>query len=507
MNYPHEKKIMEFLRDKKLILASNRGPVEFHEENDEIVMKKGAGGLVATLLPLMEALNGVWIASPMTQEDETEARKYPGNRVPVTPEDPEFCVSFVLSDPKQYQNYYSVISNPLLWFVQHNMWNSPYTPDIDDKIHNAWNDGYKAMNQKFADKIVYEAKRTRKEPLIMLQDYHLYLCPLMIRDQLNDIFLSQFIHIPWPQCDYFNIIPEYMRGAIIKGLLSNNLLGFHIDRYVNNFLQCAESFADWVDHRQGIIYHDSNITRVRSYPISVDYRSITDMSCSNQVCQKEDLIKEIKGDTFLFYRSDRADLSKNIIRGFKAYSLFLDKHPEYKGKVKFLSTGKPTRQQIKEYDDYAQEIIHTIKEINERHGREGWKPIESKFVSDYGLCVACFKNYDCLVVNPIADGMNIVPKEASIINEQDGVLVLSENAGCYEELKDYALTINPFDITQTAEAYYQAVKMNEEERSRRLKGLQKIIKKRTIYHWISEQFDDIERICGWNGIEFGTGAP
>jgi len=335
----------------------------------------------------------------------------------------------------------------------------------------------------------------------MLQDYHLYLCPEMIREQFNNIFLSQFIHIPWPQCDYFNIIPDYMRSAIIKSLLSNNLLGFHIDRYVNNFLQCAESFADWVDYRHGIVYLNNNTTRVRSYPISVDYGSITEMSCGNQVCQKEDVIKEIKGDCFLFYRSDRADLSKNIIRGFKAYSLFLDKHPEYKGKVKFLSTGKPTRQQIKEYNNYSKEILRTIDDINEKHGQEGWKPIESRFVSDYGLCVACFKNYDCLVVNPIADGMNIVPKEASIINEKDGVLVLSENAGCYEELKDYALTVNPFDITQTAEAYYQAVKMDEIERKKRLEGLKEIIKKRTIYHWISEQFDDIEMICELNDVE------
>ena len=494
MNYPQEEKILEFLKDRNLILASNRGPVEFHKENNEIVMKKGAGGLVATLLPLIEALNGVWIASAMTPEDEDEARRYPQNRVPVTHDDPKFWVSFVLSDPEQYQNYYSVISNPLIWFVQHNMWNSPYTPNIDDKIHHAWKDGYKAINQKFADKIVEEAKRNEKEPLIMLQDYHLYLCPELIRMELKDIFLSQFIHIPWPQCDYFNIIPEYMRNSIIEGLLSNNLVGFHINRYVQNFLQCAESLADEVDYQQGIVYYNNNITRVRSYPISVDYNSIKDMSCSNQVCQKEDLIKEIKEEKFLFYRSDRADLSKNIIRGFKAYSLFLDQHPEYKGKVKFLSTGKPTRQQIKEYDNYTREIIKVVKEINQKHCREGWKPIECRFISDYGLCVACFKNYDCLVVNPIADGMNIVPKEASIINENNGVLVLSENAGCYEELKDYALSVNPFDITQTAEAYYQAVKMGEEERNRRLKGLQEIIKKRTIYHWISEQFDDIEEL-------------
>lgn len=495
MNYPQEKKILEFLNNRNLILASNRGPVEFQREKDEIVMKRGAGGLVATLLPLMEALNGVWVASAMSPEDEAIARKYPDNRVPITDEDPKFCVSFVLSDPEQYKEYYSVISNPLLWFVQHNMWNSPYSPDIDDDIHHAWKEGYELINHRFAEKIVHEAKRTQKEPLIMIQDYHLYLCPNLIRKELKNLFLSQFIHIPWPQCDYFNIIPEYMRSAIMEGLLSNNLLGFHIQRYVTNFLQCAESFAEEIDYEKGLVYYNNNVTQVRNYPISVDYNSLTDLSCTNRVCEKENVINEIKKDKFLFFRSDRADLSKNIIRGFKAYSLFLDKYPEYKGKVKFLSIGKPTRQQIKEYDDYIKQIKRTVTEINQKHSQDGWKPIECRFVSDYGLCIACFKNYDCLVVNPIADGMNIVPKEASIINEQNGVLVLSENAGCYEELKEHALTVNPFDITQTANAFYQAVKMSEEERSRRLNGLKHIIKERTIYHWISEQFDDIEMLC------------
>jgi trehalose 6-phosphate synthase len=495
MNYPQEKKILEFLEGKNLILASNRGPVEFQKEENKIVMKRGAGGLVATLMPLMEALNGVWIASAMTAEDETISRKYPENRVPVPQDDPKFWVSFVLSDPEQYRKYYSVISNPLLWFVQHNMWNSPYTPDIDDEIHDAWKDGYELINQLFSDKIVREANRNSKKPLIMLQDYHLYLCPVLIRKELKNIFLSQFIHIPWPQCDYFNIIPEYMRTSIMEGLLSNNLLGFHIPRYVTNFLQCADSIAEEVDYAQGTVQYNGNITQVRSYPISVDYNSITDLSCAGPVCQKEHLINDIKKDMFLFYRSDRADLSKNIIRGFKAYSLFLDKHPEYKGKVKFLSTGKPTRQQIKEYDDYSLKIIEVVKKINNKHGYDGWEPIESRSISDYGLCIACFKNYDCLVVNPIADGMNIVPKEASVVNEQNGVLVLSVNAGCYDELKDYSLNVNPFDITETADAFYQAVKMGEEERKKRQEGLKEIIKKRTIYHWISEQFDDIEWIC------------
>lgn len=494
MNYPQQNKILEFLDDKNLIVVSNRGPVEFYKSNSNIKMKRGAGGLVSTLLPLMESLNGVWIASAMTPGDVEVAKRYPDNKVPIPQKDPKFWVPFVVVDSDRYECYYSVISNPLLWFIQHYMWNSPYTPNIDDKIHQAWEKGYLYMNQKFAEKVLSEADKNEKEPLIMLQDYHLYLCPTFIRKKLKDIFLSQFIHIPWPQSEYFSIIPEYMRKSIIEGLLSNDLLGFHIPRYVTNFIQTCEEYADEVDYNQGIIWHNGQTTHVKSYPISVDYDGIKEMASSSGVLEKENLIKEIKKDYFLFYRTDRADLSKNIIRGFEAYELFLHKYPQYHKKVKYLTTGKPTRQQIREYYNYYYDIIDIIENINYKYAQDDWKPIEWIFKADYELVVAAFKNYDCMIVNPIADGMNIVPKEASAVNENQGVVILSEKAGCFEELKECVIPVNPYDISQTAEAYHDALKMSENERNEQFKKIQDIVAQRTIYHWISEQFEDIEKI-------------
>lgn len=494
MNFPNQNKILEFLKDKNLIVVSNRGPVEFYKYNSKIEMKRGAGGLVSTLLPLMEALNGVWIASAMTPGDIEIAKRYPENRVPIPEEDPLFWVPFVVVDPDQYECYYSTISNPLLWFVQHYMWNSPYTPDIDDKIHQAWDEGYKYMNQKFAEKVLAESKRNDKEPLIMLQDYHLYLCPTYIRKKMKNTFLNQFIHIPWPQSEYFSIIPEYMRNAIIEGLLSNNLLGFHIPRYVTNFIQTCEEYGAEVDYNEGIIWQNGQTTHVKSYPISIDYEGIKELASSKEVSENEKLIKEIKEDCFLFYRTDRADLSKNIIRGFQAYELFLHKYPQYHGKVKFLTTGKPTRQQIREYYDYYYDIVDIIEDINVKYGNDDWKPIELIFKADYKLVVAAFKNYDCMIVNPIADGMNIVPKEASVVNEHEGVIILSEKAGCFDELKDHVLAVNPYDISQTAEAYHNALQMDKNERHERFENLQKIVAQRTIYHWITEQFEDIEKL-------------
>lgn len=457
-------------------------------------MRRGAGGLVSTLLPIMERVNGTWIASAMSCEDAKVAKKFPDNRVPVPEDDPSFWVPFVVVDQKIYERYYSMISNPLLWFVQHYMWNPPYTPEIDDRIHEAWQNGYVYVNKKFAEKVIEEASLNEKDPLLMLQDYHLYLCPTYIREELGDIFLSQFIHIPWPQPEYFCIIPNYMEEAIVEGLLSNDILGFHIEKYVKNFLGTCEKYADRVDLEKNVVWYNGHKTFIKAYPISVDDKGLKEYSKTEEVRKKEEIVKKIKKDSFLIYRTDRADLSKNIIRGFKAYDLFLEKHPEFHGKVKFLSTGKPTRQQIKEYRDYKREIDKIIAQINEKYSKEGWTPIEQIFRADYALVAAAFKNYDCLMVNPICDGMNIVSKEGSVVNENNGTLILSEHAGSYEELKDYALGVNPFDISQTADAIYKAVTMSQEEREKRLRGLKKIVSERNIYHWITEQFDDIQKL-------------
>lgn len=486
--------IKKFVMDKNLIVASNRGPVEFYLNNGKIEMKRGAGGLVSTLLPFMSEVDGTWVASAMTDGDREVAEKHEKCLVPVPEENPDFCVSFVVVDQEIYKDYYSVISNPLLWFVQHYMWNTPYVPVIDDKMHKAWHDSYVYVNKMFAEKIIEEAETDERKSLIMLQDYHLYTCPGYIREKLNDIFLSHFIHIPWPQSEYFSILPEYMQEAIVKGLLSNDILGFHVEKYVMNFLYTSEPYVDKVDYENGLIWHDGRVISVKHYPISVDDKKLLENSKSSEVFKKEELIKQIKGDCFLIYRTDRADLSKNIIRGFMAYELFLQKHPEFHGKVKFLSTGMPTRQQIKEYCDYKDETYKIIDSINERYSKDGWKPIEQIFKADYNLVTAAFKHYDCLLVNPIIDGMNIVAKEGPVVNENSGVLIMSNGAGSYEELKDNSIVVNAYDITQTADAIYRAIMMSPEERKRLIEGLKKTVHERNVYTWMHEQFQDIKQL-------------
>lgn len=441
----------------------------------------------------MEHVNGTWVASAMTEVNSMVAKGYKGNRVPVPPDNPKFQVPLIITDPEIYHEYYGVINNLLLWFVHHYMWNLAYTPDIDDKIHKAW-ESYEYVNRQFSDKIVEEVNLSEKSPLIMLQDIHLFLCPSYIKEKLEDAFLSHFIHIPWPHPDYFSILPDYMQKSIVDGLLSNDLIGFHIKKYVRNFLTTCEGYADEVDFKNNKVIYNGREVFIKDYPISVDDKKLKILAKSEEVLKKEEIIKKIKKDRLLIYRTERTDPSKNIIRGFKAYDLFLEKYPQFQGKVVFLKTGMSSRESVKEYRDYRENVDKIIDYINKKYSKENWKPIETIFNAEYAVVTAALKNYDCILVNSIYDGMNIVPKEGAAVNEKGGVLILSETTGAYDELKQYSLNINAFDITQTADAIYKALTMGQEERNQRLKGLKNIISEKNVYVWMAEQFNDIQKL-------------
>ena len=474
-----------------MILASNRGPIEFYKEKDTIKTRMGSGGLVSTLLPLMERVKGTWIAASNNPIDKQVASQYPRYNVPITEDNPKFYVPFLFFDEKVYNDYYDVISNSVLWYLHHNILEPSKDEKHKRKINRAWQNGYVPVNQGFAKKIVELIESNNKKSVVMLQDYHLYLAASYISDKVQNTFLCQFIHVPWPESDYMSTLPVYMKESILEGLLSNDLVGFHIPRYVDNFLMSCQGFADEVDYQNRVVFNDGHETMVRSYPISVDIDSLKQIANSPKVNQYEDNIQRIKDDNFLIYRTDRADLSKNIIRGFEAYELFLKDHPEYHGNVNFLVTGKSTRENLDDYNKYRSSVKELINRINLMYSTPDWQPITEIFEAPYELVVAALKNYDCLMVNPICDGMNIVSKEGSILNEKNGVLILSEAAGSYEELKKYSLKVDPYDIKGTSEAIYHAITMENEERIKNIRGLKTVIENNTIKDWILNQFKDI----------------
>ncbi len=485
----------EFILDKEIIVASNRGPVVFRKDAEgKIELVRGAGGIVGSMIPFLKKTHGTWVSSAIGECDHYMNSKYNG-KVPVSPDDPEYYVQFVKTEEEVYNNFNGKFANPLLWFIHHSMWNPPYSPCADDELHQAW-DSYQYVNSRFAEVIGEDVSNSEKTPIVMLQDYHLYLTPKIIREQHPDVLMSQFVHIPFPSPEIFQQLPNHMQVEILESVLTNNVLGFHIRRYMNNFLRTVRQILPTavVDYASGDIFYDGHICHVRTYPISIDRETLKKHGQHPRVLAMMGEVERIVGDCRLIYRTDRADLSKNIIRGFQAYDLFLEKYPEWRGKVKFVATLMPSRQDIKIYQEYTDNIKALVKSINQKHATTDWEPIKYICRGDYDLVVALLKRYDVLLVNPILDGMNIVAKEGSVLNENNGVLVLSTGAGCYEELKDGAICINPYDLRETAGSLQEALLMDEESKAHLLNEAQAAVARNDLNKWVSDQLRDLEAV-------------
>jgi len=485
----------EFLLDKEIIVASNRGPVVFNRNNEkEIELIRGAGGKVGSMIPFLKETHGTWVSSAIGECDHYMNDKY-HDKVPVPLENPEYYVQFIKSEEEVYNQFNGKFANPLLWFIHHSMWNPPYSPCADEELHQAW-ESYKHVNSLFAEAISEDIHRSEKTPIIMLQDYHIYLTPKMIRKEYPDVLMSQFVHIPFPSPEIFQQLPNHMQTEILGSVLTNNVLGFHIPRYMNNFLQTVKLILPdaTVDDLSGDILYKGQVCHVKTYPISINLETIQKHAQSPNVLSKQEEVDKIVGNCKLIYRTDRADLSKNIIRGFQAYDIFLKKFPEWREKVKFVATLMPSRQDIKIYREYTDNIRDIVKEINQKYATPNWEPIKYICKGDYDLVIALLKRYDVLMVNPILDGMNIVAKEGTAINENNGALVLSTGAGCYEELKNGAICINPYDLRQTSEAIDMALMMDGESKTQMLINAREAIKKNDLNKWTSSQLKDIESV-------------
>ncbi len=485
----------EFLQDKEIIVASNRGPVLFKRDGKgRIELIRGAGGIVGSMIPFLEKTNGTWYSSAIGECDHKMNDKY-NSKVPIPLENPEYYLRFIKTDDEIFNRFNGKFANPLLWFIHHSMWNPPYSPCADEELHQAW-DSYLHVNTKFAEAILEDINSTDKTPIVMLQDYHIYLTPKIIRKQKPGVLMGHFVHIPFPPPEIFQQLPNHMQTEILDGMLANDVLGFHIPRYMNNFFQTIRQILPiaLVDEVVGDILYNGHVCHVRTYPISVDVETLHKRAKSENVIAKEAEVDEMIGDCMLIYRTDRADLSKNIIRGFRAYDMFLEKYPEWRGKVKFVATLMPTRQDIKIYREYTDKIKDIVKEINEKYGTPDWEPVKYICRGDYDLVIALLKKYDVLMVNPILDGMNIVAKEGSIVNDNNGALILSTGAGCYEELKGGAICINPYDLRQTAEAIDLALSMDEETKSCKIQIAREAVYKNDLNKWVTDQLKDIEAV-------------
>ncbi len=473
-----------------MVLVSNRGPVTFERDGSgERIAKRGAGGLITALDSALASASALWVASALSPEDRAVAAEEHPFTWP--PENPRYQVSLVDIEPGPFDLYYNEISNKILWFLQHYLFNPIKQPSIGPEDHIAWESGYRFVNQLFADKIAAVIE-DEPEPVVMIQDYHLYLACGLVRRVRPDVHLLHFTHIPWPAADYFRLIPAKWRREILESMLACDVVGFHSQRYARNFMECCQDFlgAKVINRGQRVIFGDREVA-VRAYPISIDSTELIAHKERRPVSEWRAKIEEERGHCQLIVRVDRAELSKNLVRGFAAYRLLLQEHPEHKGRVKFMAFAYPTRQEIPEYGEYRAEIEAAVAAINKEFGSDDWRPVELEIEDDFDRSVAAMTTYDVLLTNPIFDGMNLVAKEAAILNERDGVIVLSENAGAYEELRDGVLGTNPFDIEETMERLHQALVMTPLEREARAARVKEIVLRNDALKWLKHQVADL----------------
>jgi trehalose 6-phosphate synthase len=290
-------------------------------------------------------------------------------------------------------------------------------------------------------------------------------------------------------------LPEHLRRSVHEGLLANDIVGFHTARWKRNFLRtCEELLGAEVDDRAGTVTHDGRRTVVTSHPIGIDPLEFDELKDSPAVLEEERQIVEARKE-FLVLRVDRTDPSKNVIRGFRAFGLFLDLHPDLRGRVVLLALLDPSRQDIPEYSEYLAAIQREARTVNDRFQTEGWTPIDLRIADNFAQSVAAYKQYDVLLVNAVFDGLNLVSKEAPLVNARDGVLILSENAGAHEELGEWALTVNPVDVYGQAESIYVALTMPADERRRRLEATRALVRGHDLAAWIAAQLDDLDALA------------
>ena len=486
----------DLLGDRRLLIATNRGPVTFTTAADgSLRPRRGSGGLVTALGQVGRHVPVTWVAAAMTDADRRAAAE-PKLLRDAAGGDDGIQLRFASVERSVYEAAYNVIANPFLWFLQHQMWNLPERPVIDAGVMRAWNRGYVPLNEAFARAILAQARGDRR-PRVMLHDYHLYCAAGPIRRARPHAIISHFTHIPWPPSSIWQTIAPTIREGIATGLLANDVVGFQTERYAHNFMRTVESFVPDanVDYEARTVRRRRRVTHVRHYPISIDVEATRRIADSQRARRRADqLLGGVRERVIV--RVDRLEPSKNILRGFLAYEALLQRQPRLRGTISFLAFLVPSRTSLREYGQYGRNVQSTVDRINARFGRAGWRPIQLFYENDYGQALAGLSIADVVLVNPLVDGMNLVAKEAVVVARRNAVLVLSETAGAFDQMAGGALPVAPADVVGTADALATALAMPMEERRRRLARLRRGVEREDITWWLRRQLEDLTELTG-----------
>ncbi|HSB32909.1 MAG TPA: bifunctional alpha,alpha-trehalose-phosphate synthase (UDP-forming)/trehalose-phosphatase [Nitrospirota bacterium] len=468
---------------KKLILVSNREPYVHKKTGLSIKVERPTGGLTSALDDVLRATGGCWVAwgSGSGDRDVVDEK----NRVSMPPENPSYTLKRVWLSPGEADNYYHGYSNQVLWPLCH--------ITLDRVYYRAkfWED-YTRVNRRFADAVLEEAG---EETVVWNHDFHLCLMPKFIRERRPGLLLAHFWHIPWPDWSVFRVCPQ--AGDILEGLLGNDLIGFQIPLFVKNFMDCATAcLGTEVDHRRQTVTFNGRTTRLKAFPISVDYEKFHALASSPRT---ERFMKKLREQHRLEGAQiglgvDRLEYTKALIKRLQAIHLLFERHARLRGKFTFIQIAVATR--MKEpYISYKKTVEELIEKINARYSTKTWKPIiyiDEKVEHDD--LVAYYRMADVAVISSVYDGMNLVAKEyaASRVDE-GGVLILSVLAGAADELEG-AMLVNPYDIEGFSVSIAQALGLNQKEITGRMALLRRHIRENDIYRWVADILHEIGRV-------------
>jgi trehalose 6-phosphate synthase len=471
-----------------IAIVANRGPNDFVWRNGAWVTRTATGGLVSMVTPLARQPGVVWFCCVSEPPDARQARAGLYTTA-VDQTDPRLHVVPVPLPAAMYHAYYGQISNEVLWMLQHHVIGSGGLEFLDESRHLAWQ-GYVEANRRLAAAVARAAGAARA---LLLQDYHLYPLPALLRPSFPRTPILHFTHIPFPEPSFMLLLPRSWREAILRGLVGADVVGLQTPGDVHAFLACcAEILRLPVDRgADEVRAEDGRLVRARVYPASVDPRALRRSMRTRAVAQARQRLA-VKDDECTIIRVDRLDPSKNQLVGFHAFRRLLELHPELCGRVRFQAFLIPSRTDLSIYRAYRDSVYKLIDEINERFvGVCGDPPIRVFYTNDREQALAAMEQCDVLLVNSLEDGMNLVAKEWAVVSERPGVLVVSETAGVAAEAAPSALLISPLDVEGTAEALAQAVRMPRDERAARLCAFRGRVLGWTARDWLQAQLADL----------------
>jgi trehalose 6-phosphate synthase len=486
---------------QRIILVSNRGPIDYEFDEDEMpIAQRGAGGVVSGLVSAVGKRPATWIALAMNDADRAVARARGKATIPDAPELANIALRLVDVPAATYDRYYEGISNRILWFAQHYLLRPTSSTRFSARTRRDWETGYRVVNEAIAEAVIEELTSSGTATPVFFQDYHLYLAPAMVRAACPEALLEHFVHIPWPESRYWELLPDDMVREIFAGLAANDVVGFQTDRDARNFLEGAERFLEGVTVQQaptggsGVLLWQGRRVLVRAYPIAVTPREVQASADSPEALDEVRKLRDelrLTDETQLIVRVDRVEPTKNIVRGFQAYEHLLRHNKELRGQVVFLALLVPSRQGMAEYRRYERQVRAIIDRINARYGTSDWQPVVAIFGNDRARALACMRRYDVLLVNPVIDGMNLVVKEGALVNRRPGVILLSRTAGAYEQMRDHVVGVPPMDVQATAEALEEALATPLEQRAVNALALKALLNEENAKLWLDAQIAEL----------------